>query len=1735
MPPVSETDAILQRLGRPSSSSASSGKEPPDSARAELGKRLAVAWCKQQDKLEGNAIIAAILQKRCNPSVLSAFCRLLEETQPHAVTPLPIFWISDWIVLAEPILCADDNRNYNDMQPLIRLYARHAVSNCTDHSGIFPELFFKLQQAVTRTSLVRQLTHVAFGGNSDVTAMLSPVMACILSQKCPLEERMNCLQGIFRECYKSSSLRKEIVVWLVLGLEMHLLGLQGTTQKQTTMEISFQWMLTVSDLLTRSYSVNLDWGTQLSTIITKILPHYFLCDSCFCLEQVWSNLHKLVIKGKTQVSEECILQLAVFCISTPVKEEVVGILTLLEASASTSTSSKWISQLMLTIACIFQQDEANEGPVKKINLYHSVLQTSGEITDILQHFGSHSGDALNFINYTIDSIQNLDTINTSVLDQNALFLLSCVLLTDTNYNLATSMAIALLKKFPFFGITMLPILLQSIQQATDGTKLQQRVTFICDYIVHDPHCAQEVWNIVGVSFTDKYSPTEVRTMAIRSFPNLVASNRRLYRRVIDSIGSMIEERNTEIRLAIAATIHDLAARDLILDVSDVIGWLQTFLTDESNAVVHLAILALHHLIVNGELDFDVVVKVLSKRICPVGDVNQVLDLHLLVIDALVVLLGDGELIDDVNDKEILAEYAVSAQVQSAVSTLIALALSSRLSCNGGQVSEPIRRIRLGILKSLANYSLPALGLDIEGVQSATKPLEGGSETIPDAARRYNSVKELTLESIAAVDTSTVDNPAILLARKIVLLEEDALGTSVWQKGLKPLSSRKSKSSTSKKQDISSSLPDPDSVREMYDSNPSPATSIAGLLAFDGTERSYLMDYAGDLGNVKLNPVQQLLLIQGWLQAMLRTWSAISSATEIDEIKDIIQEILEWRNVLDDADFAYFALSCLSLHMPQIVSSRSGSEINLSTVVDNIHTTVEQAFKGHEFQSKDIAYLSLACIAVRALDGGFHERFIRCLVELESVAQSGEEAFGALYGLSIIVQHLASSISTGRSDAYFSKKQRETALYKAVGLLIDCTNALSPKEDVRVIFAACVRTGKATTDLAKSLSMLAVSEVESQQNKFDTLMAAFALCGPSLSLINPQLGRALFFFLKGFQAGMVHSFALSSLYESCKSIRSLSEGEIEDFDTETRNLWNQSESFFFMSSMLLLGTGTEPALIQAQMNHLNNVPLVEVEPNMLLGVLPLITTLPTISLGNGTFRAAAQTKNVIDKTSVSTFVERLSFLAVDRGDTSEGSMATIVYGLFASLKLPPIELKATPGLYSGVPRIPALAMNITRIPIPLEGTVLSGLIACLRERSTNQDKQSSILKCLQPLSLPSQFADGLLDPIIMDVTLADTTLKAAAIDLLLSQISGRRRATFDGREFVGLAARTTATDASSLHLLLGSATSILLSSIHLIVSKASAESIAAILNGSWSCCLEEQPQVIIGWLTAIQSILLDSSSRNMSPKVVKDVRRFLVNTVFTGISTLDDNAFSVVETKFVDCLRAIPLEFLDHEEKFFTFKEDDEHLRMSRKVKCSMGLLLSGYFESRERIQSVFLSAIAWFVRLEANENSVSTFRRCGMAIATATVVLDDSVKNQVLMLMLEAMLVQKASSPNMELIGAITGKWTHQPGNVSSLSTTIFSAADRVLRLDDTSITLTAFGFLKTIPADIGAVTSKGGTASILSNRLIRILGTWTKSKGGDRILLTCLQMSLSCLAHSDSSGALQMSYVMMDFLNQVL
>ena len=447
-------------------------------------------------------------------------------------------------------------------------------------------------------------------------------------------------------------------------------------------------------------------------------------------------------------------------------------------------------------------------------------RTSGilqNIIELLEEDPSTVDTIIRFVSYEGNDLD--DTQPFSPIQQAGLLVLGLGLLDNKQHRRS---AYSFLKKvvavYPHLGISLLPVMVDSINVCAiqgDGEFMMEQIRFLCTELVRDIQCAHEVWNLLGVELMRESIPSIIRSSIIRIFPQICHSNKRLYKRVIESMGNSLsvstsegDNANLEVQLAVAATIADLAREDSIRDPTDVIGWIQGFIGDAGwirpvstrdrenapgkAALNNYAIRCLHHLVVAQELDYKLVLVVLSKRLCSVHDIQEVSKLPPLVLEALILLLGDGELDgEDSEEDDKKKIVGVSPQVSKSVETLINIWHTETLKLS--HEADPILRTtilksRENIFHSLSNYSFEALGVDEEGVQEAVNAVTTTSNekaaSMSPTADRYKSLKVMIGDAISTLKmpkTKEESDSFSAFISKMLKFEEDCLGSTLWQK------------------------------------------------------------------------------------------------------------------------------------------------------------------------------------------------------------------------------------------------------------------------------------------------------------------------------------------------------------------------------------------------------------------------------------------------------------------------------------------------------------------------------------------------------------------------------------------------------------------------------------------------------------------------------------------------------------------------------------------------------------------------------------------------------------------------------------------------------------------------------------------------------------------------------------------------------------------------------------------
>jgi hypothetical protein len=137
--------------------------------------------------------------------------------------------------------------------------------------------------------------------------------------------------------------------------------------------------------------------------------------------------------------------------------------------------------------------------------------------------------------------------------------------------------------------------------------------------------------------------------------------------------------------------------------------------------------------------------------------------------------------------------------------------------------------------------------------------------------------------------------------------------------------------------------------------------------------------------------------------------------------------------------------------------------------------------------------------------------------------------------------------------------------------------------------------------------------------------------------------------------------------------------------------------------------------------------------------------------------------------------------------------------------------------------------------------------------------------------------------------------------------------------------------------------------------------------------------------------------------------------------------------FVECLTEIPHPVLE-EQLFFAFDPKKEVVEHLWRIRCVSALINVGYFEEKEILRKITTSLFAWFSRQELQGGTQFSMRKSGFAIASAVEAIDDTTKNQVVLLLLESMLINGHRVVALDLMGLLASQWGSRTTSVISLA-----------------------------------------------------------------------------------------------------
>ena len=717
-------------------------------------------------------------------------------------------------------------------------------------------LYESLTLGTSRDFLARECINVTFDNIGFASIQFFTPLLSVSVISAPLFTTEQCQESsrfiscLMEKCLSPKMQRSKISMdlilpWLTASIKTFYVSFLSATDAQFTHSalcIGYDWLFQILQLISSfiyiSPSVRGDLNMDIIAVLINvaleiILPEYSQNYQNGCLPSIGTILVQIdeIISGipemnmSTTLSCKAIFNLEALCLVL-IDQESIKVTMEILAQILKRWDGKKKGHLVITggghcIGCIFASSQVCRDAATTLISLTADMMINVMVDEPLQRsdcfhlaelFGSHelADDHLKLIEAipfctSDDSTENLLYISINNQCEALLLCLSFLHIPSNDLNSKQLDCIlkslgALLKRFPNLGIRCLPVFLASIQKFMNEDNLSnvfKLMGFTCSVLARDPSCAHEIWSLLS-TMAELHAPIKTQCMAIRLYALLCDANKRLYGRVCDSIQRHVDHPNAEIRIACAATLCEMAMMDVIRDVSNIIGNIQIFLSDEEHVVVHFAVLSLHHLVMVDELDFSMVIKVLGKKLVKVHDIEAILQLSDCIFEPLVSLLGDGEE-GSSSDSESSSEsgHEVDLQVQDSVSALIGLA--KELS---DQSFESSKKKYLGLIyQSLTRYTSCSLGIDEEMIRCMLHS--------PDAANgdgeRYDDLKFIILRGIDTVsyesyEIKSVSQTASRLAMNVMQIEEAALGPTLWK-------------NTKKKKSVDKTFQVPESAKE----------------------------------------------------------------------------------------------------------------------------------------------------------------------------------------------------------------------------------------------------------------------------------------------------------------------------------------------------------------------------------------------------------------------------------------------------------------------------------------------------------------------------------------------------------------------------------------------------------------------------------------------------------------------------------------------------------------------------------------------------------------------------------------------------------------------------------------------------------------------------------------------------------------------------------------------------------
>ena len=979
------------------------------------------------------------------------------------------------------------------------------------------------------------------------------------------------------------------------------------------------------------------------------------------------------------------------------------------------------------------------------------------------------------------------------------------------------------------------------------------------------------------------------------------------------------DRDPIIRVAATSALSEMANLDLIRDVEKVVGLIQSRLIDEEPAVLYYALEVLRHLVVNEELEFDLVVRVLEKRLSiDLSNVNTIMSKDMLALEELMSLMGQGDLDEDEDDDSDDNDKTsgrgeigstVSQQTIRAVTLLVELALLPQLSIkNGiGQDNEveylAKLRVQRAIYCSLAGYSADILGLDSESIRSwdGMSPLAEESNDMSSELMRYLNLKDIALNGLDFAsklfvkqilidgDDEVVQDlldSAATIGKTLLQFEQEVHGSFLFRsgqssgRGSDQMSSHGKAEKSRVPKSVLSSLPTASSIQENFQSDPRSATAVGMLYSIcfsDDTSSASLeiegillkiSECLGDVLNEQFEPLFHTMQICSLIHSMSTIWKYIQCAG--DSVKDellslVLAQLDEWSEIYGDTAYVTQAAFFLAVD--------DSSHQNSPGLV-RVQQAIVDSDSNYLFQSEDTKGLCLGMIAAR-LCRDLDSRVTEIINSIErSLTHSRQNSFGGLFGLSMIMTNLSGNENDTDSSAAWRRQHAQRVLCILLSTLNTC---LAQECDVVNKLRSSIESGSAASDLTQSCTNLESLRIQDGSAlKLRSVILAIGSSFPAMRSISSDLLKCVLILVDKVPWGSGKGFVLHAAYKNAIESKVFTHEELSHAISSASD-FVQGEGVGIGDALLALASlcrispdknQNELEVVAGKCQEiLQNNGAQKSGADKQLAILAgcaVVGELPGLALFTPSIHNSAR------KTFVVSFIKILVDMASnDDIDRKYRDASTIGLGILCAMsssfhhargtdsgqKLHSVQTKEGSMMQAILQEVERTYSSLCRSPTHDH----ANRPACVK-------KLCALFSTLEPIALPGSFVS------VIELTLnvpmsSEEELKASSMKLLVSQLESRRRIGFDGRGFADLATRLAKMAPNDLHALVGTATPMMMTSLPNLIYQLPTGIAEEVVVSLWTICRHEfmEPNQLSSareFLRGIQTILVAMNDSNV---------------------------------------------------------------------------------------------------------------------------------------------------------------------------------------------------------------------------------------------------------------------------------